>query len=41
VHDVAGRTLNVVRVAVAGTSPDAVIAAAADMGLDGAFLVSR
>lgn len=41
VHVVAGRTLNVVRVAVAGTSPDAVIAAAAAMGLNGAFLVSR
>ena len=40
-RDSGGRTLNVVRVAVAGTTPDAVIAAAADMGLDGAFVVSQ
>ncbi len=42
VHDFGGRTLNVVRVRVAaGTTPEDVIAAAADIGLAGAFVVSQ
>ncbi len=40
-RDSGGRTINVVRVSVHGTTPDAVIAAAADMGLSGAFVVSQ
>ncbi len=40
-RDFAGRTLNVVRVTVTGSTPAAVIAAAADMGVDGAFVIGQ